>query len=155
MLLLFLDVCLLKNNPTSEQKQTTKTLVSYCCLPCVPGRVLPRERPTKKKKKLKVCFIPPSFFSLLCFISFVFCFVFYLSSFASVFLLFYFFHLFFFFSLSFEFERSSTSKRDNEKNQRQEDNISNKKKTNKKITGGKTKKKDNKCQTLPPNKKRC
>ena len=51
-------------------RKTTKTLVSYCCLPFVPGRVLPRERPTTQNKKNKGLFLPPLFLILVVFLYF-------------------------------------------------------------------------------------
>ena len=78
-LLFLLFVC-----PRATQqinKKTTKTIVSYCCLPFVLGKALPRERPTTQNKKQKTrglfhssfVFHPCCVFFFLCFICFLDC----------------------------------------------------------------------------------
>ena len=125
-----LVVCLPKNNPTNEQK-TTKTLASYCCLPFVPGKVLPRERERgqqHKKKKTKGLF-HSSFVFHPCHVSFIF--LFYLSSFVSVFILFLSSFLKFFHLFLFLFLQTSQKQQEEKNNEETKDNISNKRRTNK------------------------
>ena len=95
--------CLPKNTAANQQK-TTKTLVSLCFLPFVPGRVLPRETPTTQNQKItKGLFVfPPLLSSLLCFLLYVFH-SFLLFLFLSLFICFCFFGFFFLIYLPFMF----------------------------------------------------
>ena len=131
------SVCLTPCNKFVVLLFVCPTLVSYCCLPFVPGRVLPGERPTTQNKKIKFCFILPLFFILVVFLSFscFICFDFlYLSSFVSVVPLFLSSFLIFpsihFFSLPFlsNFKKAAKGKNTMK---RKKDNISNKRRTNK------------------------
>ena len=144
-------VCSKTTQQVNKNKQQRPLFHIVVCPVSLAG-FCPERGQQPKKKKLKVCFIPPSFFSLLCFF-FVFCFVFYFF-FCICFLLFFSSICFSSLPCPSNLKEAAQAKETMKKTKDKKTTSATRRGQTREITGGKTKKKGQQMPDPPPPKKK-